>query len=143
MLHKPGTGEPHDATLSGLGAKLEWTYTRYAGDMTLSAEGDAADDAGRLHAGVRRAIEPLRTITSRTRGRGHGTRVSGAHFNESRFDFGADGDPQPAPGMEAAAGRGMDRTGNVTFKDDPLPSRFGIGCGDRTEEGFRVRMERI
>jgi retron-type reverse transcriptase len=42
-----------DARLAGITAKLGWTYTRYADDLTFSADGEAADKIGYLLARVR------------------------------------------------------------------------------------------
>ncbi|MEZ5303483.1 MAG: reverse transcriptase domain-containing protein [Verrucomicrobiales bacterium] len=42
-----------DARLSGACAKLGWTYTRYADDLSFSASGSPAQHAGRLMAWVR------------------------------------------------------------------------------------------
>ncbi|MGC3967921.1 MAG: reverse transcriptase family protein [Pirellulales bacterium] len=46
-----------DARLQGLAAKLGWTYTRYADDLTFSASGDAATKVGYLLARVRHLAE--------------------------------------------------------------------------------------
>ena len=45
-----------DARLSGLCAKLGWTYTRYADDLSFSADGDAARQVGYLFARVRHIV---------------------------------------------------------------------------------------
>lgn len=42
-----------DARLSAIAAKLGWTYTRYADDLTFSADGEAAGKAGYLLARIR------------------------------------------------------------------------------------------
>jgi len=42
-----------DARLAGIAAKLGWTYTRYADDLTFSADGEAADKVGYLLARIR------------------------------------------------------------------------------------------
>ncbi len=46
-----------DARLSGFCAKLGWTYTRYADDMTFSAGGEASKHAGYLLARVRHVVQ--------------------------------------------------------------------------------------
>jgi len=42
-----------DSRLSGIAAKLAWNYSRYADDLTFSAEGDAGQNAGYLLARIR------------------------------------------------------------------------------------------
>ncbi len=42
-----------DARLAGIAAKLSWTYTRYADDLTFSAEGAAVERVGYLLARLR------------------------------------------------------------------------------------------
>lgn len=42
-----------DARLRGIAAKLGWIYTRYADDLTLSADGETADKVGYVLARVR------------------------------------------------------------------------------------------
>ena len=42
-----------DARYSGIAKKLNWTYTRYADDLTFSADGDAAKNTGYLLARIR------------------------------------------------------------------------------------------
>lgn len=42
-----------DSRLSGIAAKLGWTYTRYADDLTFSADGEAGDKVGYLLARIR------------------------------------------------------------------------------------------
>ena len=46
-----------DARLSGLCVKLGWTYTRYADDMTFSAEEKKVSEIGYLSARVRHLVE--------------------------------------------------------------------------------------
>ena len=43
--------------MKGFCAKLGWTYTRYADDLTFSTKGDAAKRAGYLLARVRHVVE--------------------------------------------------------------------------------------
>jgi hypothetical protein len=42
-----------DSRLTGISAKLGWTYTRYADDLTFSTDGEAAAKTGYLLARVR------------------------------------------------------------------------------------------
>ncbi|HUY90014.1 MAG TPA: reverse transcriptase family protein [Pirellulales bacterium] len=42
-----------DSRLGGIAAKLGWTYTRYADDLTFSADGEAGDKVGYLLARIR------------------------------------------------------------------------------------------
>ncbi|HVW37484.1 MAG TPA: reverse transcriptase family protein, partial [Pirellulales bacterium] len=42
-----------DSRLSGIAAKLGWNYTRYADDLTFSAEGEAGEKVGYLLARIR------------------------------------------------------------------------------------------
>jgi retron-type reverse transcriptase len=42
-----------DARLAGIGAKLGWTYTRYADDLTFSADAEAGKNVGYLLARIR------------------------------------------------------------------------------------------
>ncbi len=46
-----------DSRLSGIAAKLDWTYTRYADDLTLSADGEAGDKVGYLLARIRHIVQ--------------------------------------------------------------------------------------
>ena len=46
-----------DARLHGIAAKLGWTYTRYADDLTFSADGEAADKVGYVLARIRHIAE--------------------------------------------------------------------------------------
>jgi RNA-directed DNA polymerase len=46
-----------DNRLSGIAVKLGWTYTRYADDLTFSADGEAADKIGYLLARIRHITE--------------------------------------------------------------------------------------
>ena len=50
-----------DARLTGLCRKLGWTYTRYADDLTFSADGETATKVG-LFAGPRAAHRPGRGL---------------------------------------------------------------------------------
>lgn len=58
-----------DARLSGLSHKLGWTYTRYADDMTFSAQGEPAKQVGYLLARVRHLVadEGFRLNEKKTR----------------------------------------------------------------------------
>jgi retron-type reverse transcriptase len=46
-----------DARLHGIAAKLGWTYTRYADDLTFSADGEAAEKVGYVLARIRHIAE--------------------------------------------------------------------------------------
>ena len=45
--------------------------------------------------------------------------------------------------MEAAAGRWMERAGNVPFQDDPLAFEPGVGPRDGRHERLGVRVQRV
>ena len=52
----------------------------------------------------------------------------------------ADGFAIRATGMKTAAGRRMDRAGNVALKNGALLLPVGIGDGNRRKQSARVRM---
>ena len=45
-----------------------------------------------------------------------------------------------APGMKVAAGRGIDRTGNIPFEPDPMGLVIGVRDGDGRHQRLRIGM---
>jgi hypothetical protein len=67
--------------------------------------------------------------------------VLGLHFRPEGFDAGTDLHGFEAAGMEAAAGRGIDRAGNVSLQDDPLFLLVRVQYRNGGHERLGVRME--
>jgi hypothetical protein len=75
-----------DARLRGIAGKLGWQFTRYADDMSFSAEGDAAEKVGYLLARVRHIAEDegfaVNESKTRVQRQHHAMKVTGVVVNK-------------------------------------------------------------
>src|SRR6185437_1765093 len=103
---------------------------------------------GRIAGGRRRLaagdFRPLERLPVDVQGMVAGRQVPPAVVHQRRLDVLADVRHIAAPGMEAAAGRRIDRARHVALEDDPLPplAQIRIGYRHRGEKGLAVGMDR-